>query len=169
MATHPVVLVLLTLLKVALLSGHRDLGYGLERFDASTGIYYESLGKGTLYNTDWNAIVYLPLRPITRQIIMTENYADYIQCLCSRVYIRNWTAYSHLDDSTSTRFRQVKDVELVCGNMRTTRHVQPLRLDVSSSTNSSTTYQSLQIQLVQNAPDDGPMRSETCRANISVE
>ena len=25
-----------------------------------------------------------------------------------------------------------------------------------------TTYQSLQIQLVQNAPDDGPMKSETC-------
>ena len=33
--------------------------------------------------------------------------------------------------------------DLVCGNTRTTRHVQPLqRLDVSSSTNSSTTYQS---------------------------
>ena len=27
----------------------------------------------------------------------------------------------------------------------------------------------LRIQLVQNAPDDGPMRSETCRANISAE
>ena len=27
----------------------------------------------------------------------------------------------------------------------------------------------LHIQLVQNAPDDGPMRSETCRANISAE
>ena len=39
------------------------------------------------------------------------------------------------------------------------------RLDVSSSTHSSTTHQSLRIQLVQNAPDDGPMRSETCRAN----
>ena len=38
------------------------------------------------------------------------------------------------------------------------------RLDVSSSTR-ITTYQSLRIQLVQNAPDDGPMRSETCRAN----
>ena len=27
----------------------------------------------------------------------------------------------------------------------------------------------LHIQLVQNAPDDGPVRSETCRANISAE
>ena len=29
-----------------------------------------------------------------------------------------------------------------------------------------TTYQSLRIQLLQNAPDDGPMRSETCRAKL---
>ena len=42
------------------------------------------------------------------------------------------------------------------------------RPDVSSSTR-ITTYQSLRIQLVQNAPDDGPMRPETCRANISAE
>ena len=49
------------------------------------------------------------------------------------------------------RFVQAVFADLVCGN--TVR----------------TTYQSLRIQLVQNAPDDGPMRSETCRANISAE
>jgi hypothetical protein len=27
----------------------------------------------------------------------------------------------------------------------------------------------LHIQLVQNAPDDGPVRSETCRANVSAD
>ena len=42
------------------------------------------------------------------------------------------------------------------------------RLDMSSSTR-ITTYQSLGVQLVQNAPDDGPIRSETCRANKSAE
>ena len=31
------------------------------------------------------------------------------------------------------------------------------------------TYQSLRIELVQNAPEDGLMRFETCRANISAE
>ena len=40
---------------------------------------------------------------------------------------------------------------------------------VCGSTNSGTTYQSLRIQLVQNAPDDGPMRSETCRVNLIAE
>ena len=37
-------------------------------------------------------------------------------------------------------------------------------LDMSSSTR-ITTHQSLRIQLIQNAPDDGPKRSETCQAN----
>ena len=40
---------------------------------------------------------------------------------------------------------------------------------VCGSTHSITTYQSLRIQFVQNAPDNGPMRTETCRANISAE
>ena len=68
------------------------------------------------------------------------------------------------------RFVQAVIADLVCGTtVRTTRHVQQLqRLDVSSSTR-ITTYQILRIQLVQNAPDGGPMRSETCRANISAE
>ena len=60
----------------------------------------------------------------------------------------------------------------VCHHERFVQAVLPTtlyRLDVSSSTHSSTTYQSLPIQLVQNAPDDGQMRSETCRANLSAE
>jgi len=31
--------------EVALPSGHRDLGYSMERFDELAGIYYESLGN----------------------------------------------------------------------------------------------------------------------------
>ena len=50
------------------------------------------------------------------------------------------------------RFVQAAFADLVCG-----------------TTVRTTTYQSLRIQLVQNTPDDGPMRSETCRANISAE
>ena len=62
------------------------------------------------------------------------------------------------------RFVQAVFADLVCGTtVRTTRHIQPLRQDVSSSTR-ITTYQSLQIQLQQNAPDDGRMRPKTCRA-----
>ena len=38
-----------------------------------------------------------------------------------------------------------------------------------SSSTRITTYQSLRIQLVQNASDDGPMGPEICRANISAK
>jgi hypothetical protein len=47
MAPHQAVLVLRILLEVALLSAHRDLGYGVERFEDSTDIYYEILRTAT--------------------------------------------------------------------------------------------------------------------------
>ena len=37
-----------------------------------------------------------------------------------------------------------------------------------SSSTRITTYHSLHIQLVQNAPDDGPLRSETCRSETQL-
>ena len=63
-------------------------------------------------------------------------------------------------------YLQILYVVLLCVLLDTSSRYE--QLDVSSSTR-ITTYQSLQIQLLQNAPDDGPMRSETCRANIRVE
>jgi len=38
-------LLLWILFEVALLPRHRDLEYGMERFDKSTGFYYEYVGK----------------------------------------------------------------------------------------------------------------------------
>jgi hypothetical protein len=37
--------VLWILFEVALLFCHRDVEYGMERFDESSGVYYENLGK----------------------------------------------------------------------------------------------------------------------------
>ena len=52
------------------------------------------------------------------------------------------------------RFVQAVFADLVCGTtLHTTRHVQPCRV--------VRVLPHLRIQLVQNAPDDGPMRSET--------
>ena len=53
------------------------------------------------------------------------------------------------------RFVQAVCADLVCGNTRTTRHVLP-------HTKSANTA-------CKNAPEDGPVRSETCRANICDE
>ena len=49
------------------------------------------------------------------------------------------------------------------------QHLYYLDMFRTSSSTRITTYQSLRIQLVQNAPDDGPVRSETCQANISAK
>ena len=86
--------------------------------------------------------------------------SEFIQHLCQLDMFR--TSSVHHQE----RFLQAVFADLVGGNTRTTRHVQ---LDVSSSTHGITTYQSLRIQLVKDAPDVGPVRSETCRANISAE
>ena len=73
------------------------------------------------------------------------------------------------------RFVQAVFADLVCGNTRTTRHVQLLRSCrnfVTAERVEQYAYYhipNLRIQLVQNAPDDGPMSSETCRPNISAE
>ena len=52
------------------------------------------------------------------------------------------------------------------------QHVQPLQDFATAGRVELYAYYHIpnqHIQLVQNAPDDGPMRSETCRANISAE
>ena len=55
---------------------------------------------------------------------------------------------------------------LVCGNtVRTIRHGQPLLRRVVRVL----PHTNLRIQLVKYAPEDGPVRSETCRANICDE
>ena len=87
---------------------------------------------------------------------------------------------------TSSVHHQERSVQAVsadfgmCCNTHTTRHVQPLQSCRSYSYNFVragrvelyayySTYQSLHLQLVQNAPDDGPMRSKTRRANLRTD
>jgi len=36
-----------------------DVGYSVEKYDESPGIYYESKGQANLYNTEWRTIVYM--------------------------------------------------------------------------------------------------------------
>ena len=88
----------------------------------------------------------------------------------------------HVSDLTrpsSGAFLEAVLADLVCGNMRTTQHVQPLRscrkffLQLCNSW----TYRVVRVlphtksanTACKNAPDDGPVRSETCRANICDE
>jgi hypothetical protein len=38
------------------------LGYSIEKYDESPGLYYELLGEANLYNTEWKTVVYVHLK-----------------------------------------------------------------------------------------------------------
>ena len=44
-----------------------DLGYSIEKYDESPGIYYENKGVAVLYNIAWRTIVYVNLTLILRR------------------------------------------------------------------------------------------------------
>ena len=59
------VISLSTLLTVAALN---DLGYSLEKYDESPGIYYESKGVAVLYNIAWRTVVYVNLNKMIMRL-----------------------------------------------------------------------------------------------------
>ena len=56
LAIVKVIVSLSTLLAVAALN---DLGYSIEKYDESPGIYYENRGVAVLYNNAWRTVVYV--------------------------------------------------------------------------------------------------------------
>ena len=44
-----------------------DLGYTLEKYKESPGIYYENIGQANFYNTNWRTIVYVNLKQTVNQ------------------------------------------------------------------------------------------------------
>ena len=84
-------------------------------------------------------------------------------------YYSSYMLARHVLDLTgpsSGAFLQAVCADFVCGNTRTARH------EVTAGRVEQYAYYhitNLHIQLVKNAPEDGPVRSETCRANICDE
>jgi hypothetical protein len=60
-------LVLLLILSREATSGKSELGYILEKYDESPGIYFENKGQASLYNTEWRTVVYVNLQQTTNQ------------------------------------------------------------------------------------------------------
>jgi hypothetical protein len=112
MKLQPVIWVLWTLLfrGVRLIDQH-PREYELKRFNNSSGIYYENLGKTVLYSTDWKVVVYLPLGATRSQLATLEGYVKYVEQFCARIDLKSWTARNHLDDLTSNRLGQARDTE----------------------------------------------------------
>jgi hypothetical protein len=58
------------------------VGYSLENYEKSPGIYYENKGQLILYNTEWQVVMYVDLKGISSQSDETEQYVKHINKLC---------------------------------------------------------------------------------------
>ena len=88
-------------------------------------LYCDSLKKHDIVGTVYHLVIYTQSNKIHNVVLMSK----FIQHLCL-LYMFRTSPVHHQE-----RFVQAVFADLVCGNTRTTRHVQPLQqLDVSSST-----------------------------------
>jgi hypothetical protein len=87
-----VILSLSVLLRVAALN---DLGYTVERYDESLGIYYENKGAAVLYSMAWRTIVYVDLSKFDNKTLALRQYIHHVEMLCQMSVICNWTGCAH--------------------------------------------------------------------------
>jgi len=67
-----------TLLSVTAL---HELGYFVEKYDESPGIYYENKGVAVLYNIAWRTIVCVNLDKIDNETLMLRQYVNHVEIL----------------------------------------------------------------------------------------
>jgi hypothetical protein len=111
-----IVLISLTALNVAALN---DLGYSIEKYDESPGIYFESKGVSVLYSTVSRTIEYMNLNKIENETLALRQYAHHVDMLCQVSIIRNWTGCAHFSD-TRDRLNQLTQTKFIKGNYRAT-------------------------------------------------
>jgi len=99
-----VIISLLTLLSVAALN---DLGYSIEKYDESTGIYYENKVVGVLYNIAWRTVVYVNLNKIDNETVVLRQCVRQVDSLCQMSVFRNWTGCAHFGSDARERLIQL--------------------------------------------------------------
>ena len=110
-----------------------------------------------IVGTVYNLVICMQSNKIHKVFLMIEFYSSHMLA-------------RHVSDltgpSSGAFFLQAVCADLVCGTtVRTTRHVQRLQ----SNGWTCRVVRVLQHIPKKNAPEDGPVRSETCRANICDE
>jgi hypothetical protein len=102
------ILTLQALLSAAALN---ELGYTVERYDESPGLYYENKGVAVLYNTEWRTIVYMDLSKFDNETLALRQYIHHVEMLCQMSVIRNWTGCAHFSDDARSRLNQLTGTE----------------------------------------------------------
>jgi hypothetical protein len=88
-----------------------ELGYTLEKYDRSPGIYFERAGQVKLYNTEWKVVVYVDLKGTDTQSDEIENYMTHINKLCTEIAVQNWTDCYHFPEIARDKLMQIKKTE----------------------------------------------------------
>jgi hypothetical protein len=88
-----------------------ELGYSIEKYDESPGIYYENLGEVTLFNTEWKTVVYVNLKDTDQESERIEQYIDHINKLCLTAETKNWTSCNHFEGIARDKLNQIKGSE----------------------------------------------------------
>jgi hypothetical protein len=88
-----------------------ELGYTLEKYELSPGIYFESTGEVSLYNTEWKVVVYVDLKGVKTQSEEIENYIKHVNKLCNEIAVQNWTDCYHFSETAKDRLMQIKKTE----------------------------------------------------------
>jgi hypothetical protein len=89
------------------------LGYSLEKYDESPGLYYELLGEAVLYNTEWKTIVYVSLKESDSNTEQLGQYINFVNKLCKSTEAQDWTSCNHFSELSRNRFQQLKGTEKV--------------------------------------------------------
>jgi hypothetical protein len=97
-----------TLLSVTALN---DLGYSIQKYDESPGIYYENKGIAVLYNTAWRTIVYVNLNKTDNETMVLRQYVKHVDVLCQMTIIRNWTGCAHFESNDREHLNQLTKTE----------------------------------------------------------
>ena len=103
-----VIISLSVLLNVAALN---DLGYSIEKYDESPGVYYESKGVAVLYNIAWRTTVYADLTKTDNETMVLKQYVNHVDVLCQNTVIRNWTGCAHFGNDARERLNQLTKTE----------------------------------------------------------
>jgi hypothetical protein len=88
-----------------------ELGYQSEKYGKSPGLYYEQLGEKTLYNTEWQTVIYVSLGQTDHEIYQIGQYINHVNQLCHVTEIQNWTDCSHFNTLSRNILKKIKGSE----------------------------------------------------------
>jgi len=83
METRTLMFVRTVVLLTAMLSATvlSDLGYTVERYDETPGVYYENKGMTVMYSVEWRTIVYVDIGTLDNDTLALRQYVHHVNVM----------------------------------------------------------------------------------------